>query len=66
MSEIQDAKTERMRQVHERNKSLKDSADVVVRHGEPRPTAAGKKVYVESLTAAALERVFEHGEEPWW
>lgn len=60
-------KTARMHAVYEREKKLRESADVVVRHGEPRPKHDSKLTYyIESSTAAALRRIFEEGDDPWW
>jgi hypothetical protein len=56
-----------MHAVYEREKKLRESADVVVRYGEPRPKQDGKtKYYIESSTAAALRRIFDEGEQPFW
>jgi hypothetical protein len=59
-------KTSRMRTIYEREKKLRLSAKFVVRHGEPLARTTSPNTYVESATAAALRRVFEEDENPWW
>ena len=59
-------KHERMRRVHDRNLQLEESAEIVVKHGEPKPPSSTKNMYAESATAAWLRRVFQDGADPWW
>lgn len=66
MEQLKMERHERMRQTHERDLALRESASIVIRHGEPKPPSGTKNIYVESATAAWLRRVFEHGDDPWW
>lgn len=67
-------KTQRMHAVYEREKKLRENANRVIGPDEPKPREAPKQdpetkrwsYYVESSTAAALRRIFEEGEQPFW
>jgi len=68
------AKTQRMHGIYLRGKEARENAELVIGPGEPKPTRVATKdpktgkwsYYVESATAAAIRRVFEEGEDPWW
>lgn len=64
--EVRVEKTARMHAVWEREKELRERADFIVSAGEPRPKHSTSRYYIESSTAAALRRIFEDGEQPFW
>lgn len=72
--ELRVAKTARMHAIYLREKKLRENADLVIAPGEPKPRRQATQdpvtkrwtYYVESSTAAALRRIFEDGEQPYW
>lgn len=74
MNELRVQKTQRMHALYESEKRKRENAKRVIGSDEPRPKGPSVRdpktgrwsYYIESSTAAALRRIFEEGEHPFW